>query len=165
MSYGPGRSPLLQGTLVGTGAWVVGAALTVVLAGFVFGVADPDPVVRSLQIYPLAVVWFLGVAVGGLTPAVLVTGLSTSVVLVASGVVAVVRVHTVADAWDAGKVGLVTGLGHGVVTAAVFAWLGPVGVASWSTSGRTFVLVFGGFLVPGMLGAVGAVCYQQFAAR
>lgn len=166
MSYGPGRSRMVQGTLAGVGAWVVGSLLAVVTLGF-FGVVDPSDLVTGVLAYSLVVVWFvllLAIPNGGEVLSVLVPGVLSSLVLIAAGALTVARVTTVDGPWESAKVGAIVAVGHFLMVAVSFATF-DWALAGAAGSMRTFALTFGGFVVPAAFGATGGVLYQQFGGQ
>lgn len=164
MSYGPGRSRLVQGTLVGAGTWMVGCLITVGLLVGLFGVFEWSELSGAVLAYSLVVVWFvlLVAAPGGGSLVVLVLpGLLTSTLLFGAGALAVDRVTSVESAWDGAKVGATIAIGHALVMAVAFGQL-EWPAASTAATYRTFGLAFGGFVVPAAFGAAGGVLRQQF---
>ena len=167
MSYQPGRSRLLQGALAGAGAWVVGAAVTVLAMVFVLGIFETSQVGHAVVAYSMLVVWFVFVlAFGGGESALLfvIVGVASSFLLLVAGAIAVARVSSVAGPWDGLKVGATIGVGHALLTALAFSTFDPAFLGRQPAL-RTFALAFGGFVVPAILGAAGGVLQQQFQAR
>jgi hypothetical protein len=167
MSYGPGRSRLLQGALVGGGCWLVGFAAT----ALVLFVAFPDT--QSFLddgfgwlavIYALVVIWFVVVAVLGpdlFLLAMVAAGLLSSLLFVGGGALTVARVGGVDRPFEAAKVGATIGVGHVLLMAAALAFADQGSIDQFTATTRTFSLVFGGFLVPAAFGAVGGLLASQ----
>lgn len=159
MSYGPGRSRLATGLGTGVGAWLVGTVLVgVVLLAALDTVPGGSPIGLG-SAYPIAVLWFLAVSTGQVTPLLLVVGTATTGLLVGAGAVAAL-VARLEDPRDGVGLGVAVAAGHGLGVAITLAWLGPIGIAANGSAGRAFTLVFGGFMIPVVLaifGAVGAI--------
>lgn len=153
MAYSTGRSRLTVGVGAGLGAWLVGTAL--VSATFLW-LVDSSLAVEVTSAYPLAVLWMVAVALGGSSPLLTASGAGTSVLLVVAGGVAA-RGSNTPGPWDAVGTGLAVAAGHALGVAVVLAAVEPVGIAARNPAARTFVLAFGGFVVPAVLSVVGAV--------
>lgn len=162
MSYGPGRSRLLQATLVGAGVWIVSVLLFLVLLVAVFGLIDLDQISGVPLAYPLVVVWFVMLAVfpNDSVGILLTGGTMTTVFLVGAGALTVRRLSPLDGVWDAFKIGASIAIGHALLTVIAFSTLdGPF--YTGQPAFRTFALAFGGFVVPATFGAVGGVLYWQ----
>lgn len=162
MAYGPGRSRLVQGALVGGACWLVGFLLTGVVLALAF---DPSVGLRPgwlSVIHALVVLWFVVLAVlgvDGFLLAMAAIGVGTSVLFVLGGAVTAARVGTVERPRDAATAGAAVGIGHVLLTAVAFALAQGSAADQFTAVTRTFSLVFGGFVVPAAFGAVGGVLW------
>ncbi|MUV90061.1 hypothetical protein GJ629_09280 [Halapricum sp. CBA1109] len=164
MSYGPGRSRLLQGALVGGGCWLVGFAATALVLLATFGDLFADGFGWLAVIYALVVIWFVVVAVLGpdlFLLAMVAAGLLSSLLFVGGGALTVARVGGVDRPIEAAKVGATIGVGHVLLMAAALAFADQGSIDQFTATTRTFSLVFGGFVVPAAFGAVGGLLASQ----
>lgn len=168
MSYGPGRSPLVTGTVVGVGVWLVGyavALVVVVAAGAVDGFSQPGFA---------AAIYVVGVALAPLSttdPSIqlvwLVPTAAGFVAAVAGGAVVVGRIARATNGWRAVKTGASIAPGVFLCTMVVLAaYLVPsTPFSNVPLPARYMGLMFGGLLFPALFGALGGAIYHSLVER
>ncbi|QCC51029.1 hypothetical protein [Halapricum salinum] len=168
MSYGPGRSPLVTGVLVGVGVWLVGALVGILVAvafrvpegfstvGFgatiyVAGVALAF-YAAAAQTFPL--VWLVPTGVGFLAA-------------IAGGAIVVAQTSRVDRGWPAVKAGASIVLGVFLCSMVVLAvYLVPsTPFSNVPVPARYVSLLFGSLLFPALFGALGGAIQHSLAGE
>ena len=158
MSYGPGRSPLVTGTVVGVGVWLVGYLVAVVV------VETTGPVEGFSQLGVAAAIYVIGVSLALLSTtemsvplAWLVPTAAGLVAAVAGGAIVVARTERATNGWRAVKIGAAIALGVFLCTMVVLAvYLVPsTPFSNVPLPARYMGLIFGSLLFPALLGGLG----------
>jgi hypothetical protein len=163
MAYGPGRSRLVQGTLVGAVLWLVGYLATAVVLALAFDTGLAVQFGWLSVIHALVVIWFVVVTVLGpdtFLLAMAAVGVATSVLFALGGAVTAARTDAVERPWEAAAAGGTVGVGHVLSTAVAFALARGSSAEQFTAVTWTFALVFGGLVVPAAFGAVGGVLWH-----
>lgn len=168
MSYGPGRSPLVTGTVVGIGVWIVGV-LVGVLVAVAFRIPDGFSIVGfGATIYVAGVALAFYAAAAQTFPlAWLVPAGAGFLAAIAGGAIVVARTGSADRGWQAVKAGASVTLGVFLCTIVVLAvYLVPSTPFSNVPIGARYVsLLFGSLLFPGLFGALGGAIQHALAEQ
>jgi len=166
MSYGPGRSPVVTGAVVGVGVWLVGVFGGILVAA-AFRVPEGFSTIgfaATIYITGAALVFYAAAAEA--FPVVwLVPMVAGHLAAVAGGAIVVARTRRADRGWRAVKAGASVTLGVFLCTMVVLAvYLVPsTPFSNVPVSARYVSLVFGNLLFPGLFGALGGAIQYSLA--